>query len=78
MNRWIQRKLRAILKLGGVCVDCGKEYHYSVYEFHHLHDKDAFWNKLRFKPQEVIDKELEKCVLLCANCHRLRHYKNAN
>jgi hypothetical protein len=74
VERWKNRKLKEIAKFGGKCLDCGNEYHYSVYEFHHLHSKDVSWVKLKLKSQKAIDKELSKCVLLCANCHRIRHY----
>ena len=25
-----------------------------------------------------IEKEMEKCILLCPNCHRWHHYTNGN
>lgn len=74
-DRWKQRKLDAIKKMGDKCVDCKISYHYSVYDFHHLYDKDLQWNKLRLRSQDTIDKELSKCILLCSNCHRIRHYQ---
>lgn len=73
IERWKQKKKDAIKKLGGKCTDCKKIYHPNVYDFHHLHNKDYSWNKLRLLSQKTIDAELSKCVLLCANCHRLRH-----
>jgi hypothetical protein len=77
MIRWANIKTKAIQYLGNKCVDCGLEHpttHSSVFDFHHLHSKDYDWTKLRLKSWSSITEELDKCVLLCANCHRLRHY----
>lgn len=68
-------KERAIAYLGGKCVDCGYcEPFPEVYDFHHLDktkkDFSVFGNLQTF---EKILPEIEKCVLLCANCHRKRH-----
>ena len=71
--KWKQRKIDAIAYLGGCCLDCKNSFHPNVYDFHHLKDKDAQWNKLRMRSWAAIKYELDKCVLLCANCHRLRH-----
>lgn len=59
--------------LGGMCQDCAGVFHPNVYNFHHLRDKGFVWNRLRLRTWKQIVEELNKCVLLCANCHRLRH-----
>lgn len=79
MERWKATKVKAISYKGGKCVDCSlnlEESHFSVFEFHHLNptEKEANWTKLRLKSWDKIINELDKCVLLCANCHRIRHY----
>lgn len=73
IERWRQRKLDAIKLLGGKCVDCKQSYHPNIYDFHHLDGKDYDWNQLRLRAKTTIISELSKCVLVCANCHRLRH-----
>lgn len=78
MKRWINRKLEAIQYKGGKCLDCNlSNAPYPVYEFHHLEPdkKDVDWTKLRLKSSKAIKAELDKCILLCANCHRIRHYQ---
>jgi len=82
IQRWINLKIEMVNYYGGECNDCNlklEDSHYSVYEFHHLDptQKDVSWTKLRLRSKDKIHKELSKCVLLCANCHRIRHYKNS-
>ena len=76
-ERWTLRKIEAIKKFGDCCFDCKQSYSYPVYDFHHLdpREKDLDWNKMRLVTQETLDAELAKCVLLCSNCHRERHFK---
>lgn len=78
VNRWIKRKIEAIQYKGCKCIDCGisyPNYPYQVFDFHHINptEKDYEWDKLRLKSDKTIKEELDKCVLLCANCHRIRH-----
>ena len=72
-------KQMAVDRLGGECVDCGlKTEHVCVYDFHHKDpaEKDFSIGEMRrnTKSWEKIASELDKCVLLCANCHRIRHH----
>ena len=73
VKRWIKRKISAIEFMGGQCADCEQKYHYAVYDFHHLYGKDSDWTTLRKKSLTKIRLELKKCILLCANCHKIRH-----
>jgi hypothetical protein len=81
IQRWIQRKIDAIVYKGSECQDCKIQYPnepYVIFDFHHSNpkEKEFNWNKLRLKSWKTIVKELDKCVLLCSNCHRKRHYNN--
>lgn len=80
VDRWIERKIKAIEYKGGKCEDCNLSHpttHYAVFEFHHIDptQKDHDWTKLRLRAWATVLSELDKCVLLCANCHRIRHSK---
>lgn len=73
------QKLKAIEYKGGSCHDCGGTFHEKVYDFHHVDPTDkegSLTSMLREASWEVIQAELDKCVLLCANCHRLRHIED--
>lgn len=80
IDRWIQRKIKAIEHMGNKCHDCDKSFPYPAYDFHHLDPtkKDMDWNKMRLTSESKINEELSKCVLLCAVCHRLRHHALSN
>ena len=76
MRRWIKRKEQAIEDKGNKCYDCEHSFPYPAYDFHHLDpaSKDMDWNKMRLVTEQKLKEELAKCVLLCAVCHRMRHY----
>lgn len=61
--------------LGGKCSMCGGVFHPDVYDFHHKdeNEKDICVARLLVRKFDVIKVELDKCVLLCSNCHRLHH-----
>ena len=53
-----------------------------VLDFHHEDAKVKEYNvsemACRGLSKETIMKELEKCVCLCSNCHRILHYEERN
>ena len=58
------------------CVDCGNIFHPVAMDFHHENDdKEATVAKLVWQCArlERIEQEIRKCVLICSNCHRVRH-----
>ena len=78
MERWKQRKKKAIEYKGSKCEDCSISFlnmPSCIFDFHHLDplQKDMDWQKLRQCSWNKIVKELDKCILLCSNCHRVRH-----
>ena len=79
IQRWRNLKSEAVAYKGGKCEDCGYDKCEAALEFHHLDPsiKEASWNKIRLWGKERLFKELDKCVILCANCHRERHYNEA-
>ena len=79
-NRLIKKKIDAILYKGSKCNDCSfsyPDYPYVIFDFHHKDPnlKEFDWSKLRLRSKDTIIRELDKCDLLCSNCHRIRHYK---
>lgn len=75
IKRWRQRKVEAVAYKGGCCAHCGYNKSMNALEFHHIdpNEKETDWSRLRLKSLDKIHKELDKCVLLCSNCHREEH-----
>jgi len=75
-----QAKLKAIQYLGGQYYDCKKEYPSYVYDFHHVDGSTKLDNPSRVLrgDWESAKVELDKCVLLCSNCHRGRHFSDSS
>jgi hypothetical protein len=76
-QRWKDRKLKSIEYKGGKCSSCGYNKCPNVLEFHHRDptQKEFEGKELRQMSWDKVIKELDKCDLLCSNCHRERHYE---
>lgn len=76
INQWIRE-----LKENTPCVDCHRSYPYYVMDFDHL-DASAKLNIVSFLSSTgrigALKQEIEKCELVCANCHRMRTFKRKN
>lgn len=71
-------KKQCIEYKGNKCVHCNLDdpEHPEIYDFHHLEpNKKDFTIGKTIKKFESLKKELDKCILLCANCHRKIHKK---
>ena len=77
LKRQRDRKKQLILLMGGKCIDCGIEGHPAIYDFDHIDPSTkSFGIAARSQaPIEQVLAELEKCELVCANCHRIRTAK---
>lgn len=63
---------KAIEYKGGVCQLCRYDKCSEALEFHHFTDEKNFGisQKGYTRSWEMVKKELDICILLCANCHR--------
>ncbi len=58
---------------GGKCQTCGYDRCPGALELHHLNAKEKSFgigDKGYTRSWEKVKAELDKCILLCANCHR--------
>ena len=78
--RWKDRKRKAVSLFGGSCSKCGYSRNLAALHFHHTKpaEKEYTWRHLRLKPWKNVIKELQKCILLCSNCHAEKHSPSWN
>lgn len=69
-----RRKIKtlAIEYKGGKCQTCGYCKYQGALELHHINGKKEFGiaDKGYTRSWHKIQEELDKCILVCANCHR--------
>ncbi len=65
-------KEKAVAYKGGKCEKCGYDKYIGALEFHHPENNKEFGigQKGYTKSWEAIKKELDKCMLVCSNCHK--------
>lgn len=73
-REWMRARL-AQIKEESPCVDCGVNYPYYVMDFDHVRGEKKL-NLARMVSTtyswEAIMEEVEKCEIVCSNCHRER------
>ena len=76
LKRRLERKEWAIKYLGDQCAKCGNKFQPHIYDFHHKNPKEKENNLGMYLAGSFtkLKKELDKCILLCANCHRDVHW----
>ncbi len=78
-ERRTELKNKAIKYKGCKCAKCGYATDTSALEFHHVDASSKEFSISKHalgKPWNEVKKELDKCILLCANCHREVHSFN--
>lgn len=72
-----EKRLKAIALLGGKCTHCGFDLYSGALDFHHVDasTKDVAFSSWRNWSWKRIAVELEKCILLCKNCHAMEHHR---
>jgi len=70
-----RRKIKtlAIQYKGGKCQICGYDRHQGALDLHHINQADkkfGIGDKGYTRSWKIVKVELDKCILVCANCHR--------
>lgn len=62
------------------CMDCGNNYPKICMDFDHLQNKkfNISWAVNKGVGFFRLKKEIEKCEVVCSNCHRIRTHNRAN
>lgn len=69
-------KSKMIEYKGNKCIVCSYDKYQGALEFHHLDPNKKDFTLSHYKMHsfdDKIKKELDKCALVCANCHREIH-----
>lgn len=77
---WERRKRLAIRSLidnakSKPCADCGHQFPLPAMEFDHIRGKKRFNLSQAIAKTtscEVVQEEIDKCEVICANCHAIR------
>ena len=72
-----ERKKWGIFKRTLKCAKCGFS-HPAALDFHHVDPSEKERAVSYFQKNGQFAKamkEIEKCIVLCANCHRIHHYE---
>lgn len=62
------------------CIQCGFS-HPAALDFHHRDKREKDFDPsqlIKYQNKERFLNEVEKCDVLCANCHRILHYNERN
>lgn len=77
LNYWAKNRQYVIEAKQNPCVDCGVQYPHYVMQFDHRPDeiKKFGLGQMGTRGLKLIQAEIAKCDLVCANCHAERTYQ---
>ena len=75
-RRW-RIKEKMVNLMGGKCNICGYNKCAAALEFHHKNKEKDFeiGELIKNSSEQNVLKEVQRCILVCANCHRELHHK---
>jgi hypothetical protein len=75
--RYQMRKFAVDYKMNKGCFICGYRSCSAALDFHHIDptQKEFGITRQSINDTEVLKKEIEKCIVVCANCHNEIHFK---
>ena len=78
-RREYKRKILELKKASNGCIECGWYEHPEILQYHHR-EKEAksfvlSTGNLGTRAWKKILEEIEKCDLICPNCHFWKHFK---
>jgi hypothetical protein len=77
-QRWILKQWLETYKKANRCKKCSMS-DYRCLEFHHLNPKEKDYNIGKMITNKTslsnLQKEVSKCIIICANCHRIEHFQ---
>lgn len=77
-NNETREKIRQIIRerKNVPCTDCGKRYPHYVMDFDHVFGEKKYniGNMVNLLSTRLLNEEIDKCEVVCANCHRIRTF----
>lgn len=71
-------KQRLVDYKGGKCQICGYNRCINALEFHHVNPEEKdFTISGGTKSFDTLKPEIDKCIIICANCHRDLHFRES-
>ena len=79
LRAYNERRLMVIAAKSRPCADCGVQYPYYVMDFDHREGvkKEFSLHEAQRVTKRAILREIEKCDVVCANCHRERTHRRS-
>jgi len=70
-------KMQSLIYLGGKCTACGIvaiKGNECIFDFHHIDpNTKSYTIGSTYTTLANVKEELDKCIVLCSNCHRMEH-----
>lgn len=83
-NEWTRKRSQRLrdeldkIKLEQGCIDCGYKENARALEWDHITPRKGAptVGSIVARGRAAVMKEIEKCVVRCANCHRIKTYES--